>query len=95
MCSALQQSKPTLSWDQDDNSRVVTMRRDLSKADVREMDYAAYLASDHSDDSDEGVEEYAFAGPKPPKRKRGGEGLGDLLDVVRSGGGGETEDVDQ
>ena len=53
MCSALQQSKPTLSWDKDDSQRMATMRRDLSKAEVREMDYAAYLASDHSDDDGE------------------------------------------
>ena len=55
MCSALQQSKPTLSWDTDDTARVATMRRDLSKAEVREMEYAAYIASESSEDSDAGM----------------------------------------
>ena len=92
MCSALQQSKPTLSWDQDDTARVATMRRDLSKAEVKEMDYAAYLASDDSaDESDEGVEEYAFAGAKPPARAERQAGLGELLREMGRGEGDGDE----
>ena len=97
MCSALQQSKPTLSWDKDDSTRTATMRRDLSKAEVREMEYSSYLASgsDGSDDDDEGEEDYVFQGPRPPKRSETGGGLRELLKVVRSGGGGAAEEVDK
>lgn len=89
MCSALQQSKPTLSWDTDDTARVATMRRDLSKAEVREMEYAAYIASESSEDSDAAVEEYAFPGENPPhKPKRSGEGV----QQVRSGDDREVDE---
>jgi hypothetical protein len=62
---------------------------------VRDLDYAAYLASDHTDDSDSGVEEYEFKGPKPPKahQHERGEGLGELLKMVRTGGHGDADDV--
>ncbi|KAL1526113.1 hypothetical protein AB1Y20_014842 [Prymnesium parvum] len=88
MCSALQQSKVKLSWDADDNERVKLMRRDLSKSDVREMDYSAYLASS-SDEAEEGEEEYHFdAAPPPPKKAAGG--LGEMMRRMRS-----EEEVDQ
>ena len=35
MCSALQQSKPQLSWDADDSERSSMMKRDFSKAEVK------------------------------------------------------------
>ena len=41
MCSALQQSKPTLSWDADDTERSSIMKRDLSKSELREVEYAS------------------------------------------------------
>jgi hypothetical protein len=97
MCSALQQHEPTLSWDADDSSRSQTMKRDLSKAEVKELEYAQYLASeseDEDEDDDEGEEEYVFDGPRPPKR---GERTGSLAALVesvrmgsRAGGGGRA-----
>ena len=51
MCSALQQSRPSLSWDADDSERGALMKRDLSKAELRELDYSSYLASDSADGS--------------------------------------------
>ena len=68
-CTTVLESKPQLSWDKDDTERVQTMRRDLSKSEVREMEYAAYLASS-CEDSDEGEEEYVFQGGRAPKRGR-------------------------
>ena len=97
MCSALQQHEPTLSWDADDSSRSQTMKRDLSKAEVKELEYAQYLASqseEEEEDDDEGEEEYVFDGPRPPKR---GERTGSLAALVesvrmgsRAGGGGRA-----
>ena len=40
MCSALQQSKPQLSWDADDSERSKMMKRDFSKAEIKEMEYS-------------------------------------------------------
>ena len=59
MCSALQQSTPKLSWDKDDAERMSTMKRDFSKQEVKEMEFAEYLASssDGEDSDEEGVEE--------------------------------------
>jgi hypothetical protein len=85
MCSALQQSKPTLSWDADDTKRTATTRRDFSKAEIREQDFAAYLASSSGED-DEGEEEYAF-GDAVPQKSAGRGGLSSLLEGMRSGGG--------
>ena len=97
MCSALQQSRPTLSWDQDDAERVATTRRDLSKAEIKEIDYAAYLASDDEHSDSDGVEEYTFMGPKPPQRNQRKAALGELLrpvrDDQRSGANGSAPEI--
>ena len=55
MCSALSQSNVKLSWDADDSERSQLMKRDLAKADVREMDYSTYLASSEEESGDEEV----------------------------------------
>ena len=86
MCSALQQSKPTLSWDADDTTRAATMKRDLTKAEIKEMEYAAYLASDSDEGEDSGEEEYVFEGARPPKKPTAATGgLKDLLQSIRTG----------
>ena len=90
MCSALQQSKPKLSWDADDSQRSQMMKRDLSKAEVKEMEYAAYLASDSDDEnSDDGVDEYEFAGERPAKARS--DKLSELLRPMRAAAGAEGD----
>ena len=56
MCSALEQSNVKLSWDADETERVQLMRRDISKAEIKEMEYASYIASDESESDSEGEE---------------------------------------
>ncbi|KAJ1913143.1 pre-rRNA-processing protein esf1 [Mycoemilia scoparia] len=47
---ALQHSNVKLTWDQDDPERVLVTRRHLSKDDIDDMDFKAFLASGSSDD---------------------------------------------
>ena len=74
--SALQQSTVQLSWDGEDAQRSQALKRDFGKAELREMDYSAYLASDSDDEDDEGgyyeFESEAAPPPRPPRGERTG-----------------------
>lgn len=59
---ALRHSKVKLTWDQDDPNRVKMLRRPLTKAEMDEDDFKAYLAS--SSDEDEDDEELLPSGAK-------------------------------
>ncbi|OZJ06150.1 hypothetical protein BZG36_01047 [Bifiguratus adelaidae] len=50
---ALQHSNVKLTWDDDDPDRIKVTRRKLTKEDIKDLDFAAYLASS-SDESDDG-----------------------------------------
>lgn len=53
---ALQHSKVSLTWDQDDVERQKTTRKKFSKQEIQDMDFKAYLASssDEEDEIDQG-----------------------------------------
>ena len=51
-----------------------------------------YLASDSADESDDGEEEWAFEGPRPPKRGERASRLAALLDGSRAGEAAEDGD---
>lgn len=50
---ALRHSKVKLTWDEDDPERTRVTRRTLSRKDLDEIDFKAYIASDSSGDDDE------------------------------------------
>lgn len=54
--SALQHTKPKLSWDKDDESRKKVLGRSLTAAEIKEDDFKAFLASDSGSDEDYGAE---------------------------------------
>ncbi|KAI8139024.1 hypothetical protein BJV82DRAFT_628746 [Fennellomyces sp. T-0311] len=49
---ALQHTKVKLTWDMDDNHRLEMTRRNFTEDDIRDLDFAAYLASSDEDDDD-------------------------------------------
>jgi hypothetical protein len=90
---ALRHSKVKLTWDQDDPNRQKVLRRPLTKQEIDEDDFKAYLAasSDESEDeSDMGGDGPGLsAKDKKARRKEKTEQLRQLL----LGGGDDTEDV--
>lgn len=74
---ALRHSKVKLTWDQDDPNRIKLTRRNLTKDEIEEGDFKAYLASSGSEDEgseeeEEGeAEEAAAAAAAAVKGKRG------------------------
>ena len=50
---ALQHTKPTLTWDEDDDSRKKTLHRKLGPDEVKEEEFRAYLASESDDDGED------------------------------------------
>lgn len=53
---ALQRTKVTLTWDEDDVDRFRVTRRDFTQDDIKDFDFDAYLASSDEDDEEEDVE---------------------------------------
>ncbi|KAJ7293526.1 hypothetical protein C8J57DRAFT_1269246 [Mycena rebaudengoi] len=51
---ALRHSKVKLTWDEDDPERTQVTRRTLTRKEIEEADFRAYLASSSDDDSDDG-----------------------------------------
>ncbi|KAJ7487547.1 hypothetical protein B0H11DRAFT_2172669 [Mycena galericulata] len=51
---ALRHSKVKLTWDEDDPERNQVTRRTLTRKEIEEADFRAYLASSSDDDSDDG-----------------------------------------
>ena len=56
---ALQHSKVKLTWDQDDTSRVKITKKKLSKDEIKDMDFKAYIASssEEEEEDDEALKE--------------------------------------
>lgn len=54
---ALQHSNVKLSWDDDDPARRKTFRRKITEDNLKDEDFAAYLASDSEEDESESEEE--------------------------------------
>lgn len=83
---ALRHSKVTLTWDQDDPNRTKLLRRPLTKQEIEEQDFKAYLASS-SDEESEGE-----SGSKKSTKKE----IKDRTERLRAlllGGGDDVEDV--
>lgn len=53
---ALQHSKVKLTWDETPAERVKLSSKSFSQRELDDMDFKAYLASDNSDDEDEGLD---------------------------------------
>ena len=68
------------------------MKRDFTKGELREQEYASFIAS--SSDSD-GEEEWAFEGAPPPPKKGHNGGLGGLLRSTNDTEGMEDEELDR
>lgn len=52
ICSALQQTKVNLTWDETDPNRVAVTMRKFTKDDLEELDVQDYLASDSGDEGE-------------------------------------------
>ncbi|KAJ3221403.1 pre-rRNA-processing protein esf1 [Clydaea vesicula] len=50
---ALQHTKVSLTWDQDDFDRVKVTKRKFTKEDLKDMDFKSYVASSESEEEDE------------------------------------------
>jgi len=50
---ALQHTKPTLTWDEDDDSRKKALQRTLGADEIKEDDFRAYLASESEEEEGE------------------------------------------
>ncbi|PCH33705.1 hypothetical protein WOLCODRAFT_160280 [Wolfiporia cocos MD-104 SS10] len=74
---ALRHSKVKLTWDEDDPERVQLTRRNLSRKEIEDNDFRAYLASSTSGSEDEDE-------AQPRKRKK--EGSRDKLRALLLGG---------
>ncbi|CEP16586.1 hypothetical protein [Parasitella parasitica] len=53
---ALQRTKVSLTWDEDDVDRFQITRRDFTQDDIKDLDFDVYLASSDDDDDDEDVD---------------------------------------
>ncbi|KAI8096040.1 hypothetical protein BDF21DRAFT_448156 [Thamnidium elegans] len=54
---ALQRTKVSLTWDEDDVDRLTVTRREFTQDDIKQLDFDAYLASsDEDEDEDEDVD---------------------------------------
>ncbi|KAJ9120696.1 hypothetical protein QFC22_002627 [Naganishia vaughanmartiniae] len=92
---ALRHSRVKLTWDQDDPNRVKVLRRPMTKQEIEEEDFKAYLASG-TDDDDESEHEEGDSSTKPKvkssnvnKARLQGKALRDLL----LNGGDDEADV--
>lgn len=89
-----------MTWDQDDPNRIKVLRRPLTKDEIEEEDFRAYLAS--SSEEDEGEDEIISgvtteqdlksAALKRDKRKKAKDKTEQLRQLLLNGGDG-TEDV--
>jgi hypothetical protein len=91
---ALRHSRVKLTWDQDDPNRVKVLRRPMTKQEIEEDDFKAYLASGTEDDESELEEGDSSAKPKAKssnvsKARLQGKALRDLL----LNGGDDEADV--
>lgn len=53
---ALQRTKVTLTWDEDDVDRYHVTRRDFTQEDLKDLDFDAYLASSDEEEEEENVD---------------------------------------
>ncbi|KAH8120202.1 hypothetical protein DFH11DRAFT_1558886 [Phellopilus nigrolimitatus] len=97
---ALRHSKVTLKWDEDDTERNKITRKALSRKEIEEGDYRAYIASSGSEDEDEGKGEEAGKGDREKLRKLllggGGDGIPEGWggDPFNNGEDGEDGDME-
>ncbi|KAJ6621688.1 hypothetical protein B0H10DRAFT_969749 [Mycena sp. CBHHK59/15] len=80
---ALRHSKVKLTWDEDDPERNQVTRRTLTKKEIEEADFRAYLASSSSDNDSDDEENVS------KKSKGKGASRDRLRSLLLSGGGGE------
>lgn len=92
---ALRHSKVKLTWDQDDPNRSKLTRRTLTKDEIEEEDFKAYLASSGSESEaeDEDAESALVEKKKGKKGKKGGKGDKDKLRALLLSGDNEDGDV--
>ncbi|KAJ6604598.1 hypothetical protein DFH09DRAFT_1018818 [Mycena vulgaris] len=79
---ALRHSKVKLTWDEDDPERNQVTRRTLSRKEIEEADFRAYLASSSDDDSDDEQNTSKNSKSKGASRDR-------LRSLLLAGGGDE------
>ncbi|KAJ7092673.1 hypothetical protein C8R44DRAFT_646688 [Mycena epipterygia] len=79
---ALRHSKVKLTWDEDDPERNQVTRRTLSRKEIEEADFRAYLASSSDDDSDDEKNTNKASKSKGASRDR-------LRSLLLTGGGDE------
>ena len=93
---ALRHSKVKLTWDQDDPNRSKLTRRNLTKDQIEEEDFKAYLASSGSESEGDGESEGEAAAAKAQKGKKGKKASKSEADKLRALllNGGDDEDGD-
>lgn len=96
LTQALRHSKVKLTWDEDDPQRIQLTRRSLSRKEMEENDFKAYLASSGSEDEDEPVQRRNNGTSQSRDKLRalllgGGD---DLPEGWGKGEGGDAGDVD-
>ncbi|KAL5534354.1 hypothetical protein ACEPAG_816 [Sanghuangporus baumii] len=82
---ALRHSRVTLKWDEDDPERNKVLRRTLSKKEIEEDDFRAYIASSSSEDEEEENE---------PKNSSKSKAERERLRKLLLGGGGANDQED-
>lgn len=90
---ALRHSNVKLTWDQDDPNRTKVLRRTLTRAEIEEDDFKAYLASSSEDEEEDVVpkagEDIEDAKAKRRKAKANAAKLREMLLT-----GGDDDDID-
>ena len=66
---ALRHSKVKLTWDEDDRERSQITRRTLTRKEIDNADFRAYLASSESESSDAELAQRKKKSTKPPREK--------------------------
>lgn len=93
---ALRHSKVKLTWDDDDPERIQMTRRTLSKKEIEEADFKAYLASSSSESDDEDVPSAPHIKKKADKKAASRDALRSLLlggsDELPEGWGRDEDD---
>lgn len=94
---ALRHSKVSLKWDEDDPERNKVTRRALTRKEIEEGDYRAYIATSGSEDEDEETKK-KIAGKGKAERERlrklllGGDGPDDLPEGWGADPFGDSDD---
>lgn len=90
---ALRHSKVKLTWDQDDPNRVKVLRRAMTKQEIEEDDFKAYLASGTDDDASELEDEESTSHKAKTVKAKGAKLEGKALRDLLLNGGDDEADV--